>query len=76
MGKRREKTYLMQLIEHNHGRSIRDIMIDAYIEHGSERAAAKAIGVTQQSFNSWKFRLGIEDQITPQTGQTSHDTNE
>ncbi len=59
MGKRREKTCLMQLIEHNHGRTIRDIMIDAYIEHGSERAAAKVMiseTIWNEMWREWQDR--------------------
>lgn len=66
MPRRRKKTFLMQLIEHKHsGKSIEDIMIETYRDRGTERAAADALGITQQSFNSWKFRLGIEDQFLP-----------
>lgn len=66
MSRRRRKTYLMQLIERDHpGQSIREIMIAAYRRHGSERAAAQALGITQQAFNSWKFRLGLEDELRP-----------
>lgn len=77
MGRRREKTYLMQLIERDHpGQSISDIMINAYVKHGTEKAAAEALGVTQQSFNSWKFRLGIEQDMLDRRSQhmeTIHD---
>ncbi|MBC6962742.1 MAG: hypothetical protein DWB48_08440 [Nitrosomonas sp.] len=51
----------MQLIERDHpDQSIEQILLDAYAEHGTERAAAQALGITQQSFNAWKFRLGLE----------------
>ena len=67
MPRRRLKTFLMQLIERDHpGQSIEQIMIDAYHHYGTERAAADALGITQQSFNAWKFRLGIEDRLLPQ----------
>lgn len=62
MSHRRVKTFLMQLIERDHpGKSIEQILVDAYCEHGTERAAAQALGITQQSFNAWKFRLGLDD---------------
>jgi len=67
MGKRRAKTYLMQLLERDHANTpIDELMIEAYHEYGTERAAAQSLGVTQQLFNAWKFRLGIEEQLTPQ----------
>lgn len=67
MSNRKAKTYLMQLVERDHANiPIQDLMIEAYHSHGTERAAAHALGITQQSFNAWKFRLGIEDQLTPE----------
>ena len=64
MAQHMEKTVLMQLVEHQHaGKSIEQILLDSYQHHGSERQAAKALGITQQVFNSWKFRLGITTQI-------------
>lgn len=62
MTRRKAKTFLMQLIERDHpGQSIEQILLDAYCEYGTERAAAQALGITQQSFNAWKFRLGLDD---------------
>ncbi|MEQ8677142.1 MAG: hypothetical protein RLP44_08715 [Aggregatilineales bacterium] len=64
MSQREPKTFLMRLIEYDYpGKTIEQIIIEAYREHGSERAAAAAMGITQQSFNAWKFRLGIADQL-------------
>jgi hypothetical protein len=64
MSKRREKTFLMLLIERDYpGKSIQQIMLDAYRQHGTERAAARSLGITQQSFNAWKFRLRLEDEL-------------
>lgn len=64
MSKRKPKTLLMLWIERDHpGNTIEQLMVDAFRERGSERAAAEAIGITQQSFNLWKFRLGLEDEI-------------
>ncbi|NWF67584.1 MAG: hypothetical protein HXY40_00720 [Chloroflexi bacterium] len=62
MTRRKVKTFLMQLIERDHpGQSIEQILLAAYCEHGTERAAAQALGITQQSFNAWKFRLGLDN---------------
>lgn len=62
MDRRRGKTYYMQLVERDHAdRPIEAIMIEAYHEYGSERAAAEALGIKQQVFNNWKYRLGIDD---------------
>ncbi|MFW5692559.1 MAG: hypothetical protein ACOCX3_04335 [Chloroflexota bacterium] len=70
MSRRRSKTFLMQLIERDHpGKSIEELMICAYAEHGTERSAARALGVTQQSFNTWKFRLGIEQAMLDRRSQ-------
>lgn len=44
MSHRRVKPFLMQLIERDHpGKSIEQILVDAYCEHGTERAAAPAM---------------------------------
>ena len=70
MRRRRSKTFLMLLIERDHpGRTIEQLMIDAYAEHGTERTAARALGVTQQSFNMWKFRLGLEEAMIERRSQ-------
>ena len=64
MSQREPKTFLMRLIEHDHpGKTIEQILTDAYCEHSNERTAAAAIGITQQVFNAWKFRLGLADQF-------------
>jgi hypothetical protein len=73
VSRRKAKTFLMQLIERDYpGKSIEDILLDAYNEHGTERAAAQALGITQQSFNAWKFRLGLENRmlVKPKTCST------
>lgn len=70
MGRRQKKTFLMQLIERDHpGKSIEELMIDTYAKHGTERAAAQALGVTQQSFNTWKFRLDVEQAMFERRAQ-------
>ncbi len=72
MTRRKAKTFLMQLIERDHpGQSIEQILLDAYYEHGTERAAAQALGITQQSFNAWKFRLGLEHRMLVEPMQRS-----
>jgi hypothetical protein len=58
------KTSLMQLIELRHqGESIEILMANALRKHGSERAAAETLGISQQAFNLWKYRLGLADKI-------------
>jgi len=70
MARRRSKTFLMQLIKRDHpGKTIEELMIDMYAKHGTERAAAQALGVTQQSFNTWKFRLGVEQAMLDRRSQ-------
>ena len=63
-GKRKRKTFMMSLVEYQHdGKPIEDILVDAFRCHGTEREAAQALGITQQTFNQWKYRLGLEDAI-------------
>lgn len=64
MPRRQAKTLLMQLIEERHpGQTIESLMLDAFAQHLNERDAADALGITQQSFNQWKFRLGLDGQM-------------
>jgi hypothetical protein len=64
-GKRLNKTYFMQLLENRHpGQTIEMLLIKAFREHGSEKDAAEALGITQQTFSSWKYRLGLQDKIS------------
>ena len=63
MKKRPLKTLLMQLIERDHGKAVEQIMLQAFQQHGTEKEAANAIGITQQPFNAWKYRLGLDDEI-------------
>lgn len=63
MKKRPLKTLMMLLIESERRRSIEQIMLEAFQQHGTERGASDAIGITQQTFNVWKYRLGLADQI-------------
>lgn len=63
MKKRPFKTLMMMLIERDQGKSIEQLMLEAFRQHGTERGAADAIGITQQSFNVWKYRLGLADEI-------------
>ncbi len=54
----------MQLIERDHpGQRIEEIMLAAFRQHGSERAAARALGIRQQTYTLWKYRLGLEHTI-------------
>ncbi len=70
MSRRKAKTYLMQLLERDHDNTpIEELMIARYAEHGSERAAALSLGITQQSFNTWKYRLGIHQAMLDQREQ-------
>lgn len=63
-GKRRTKTFLMQLIESQHpGQTIESLMQRAFRETGTEREAAEVLGITQQVFNVWKYRLGLAENI-------------
>ena len=62
--KRRRKTSLMEVVEFKHnGKPIEEIMVDAFKKHGTEREAAQTLGVTQQTFTQWKYRLGLDQLI-------------
>jgi hypothetical protein len=63
--KRYNKTPTMQLLESKdpEKRNVSQIMLDAYRDTGSEANAAKSMGITQQAFNDWKYRLGLKKQI-------------
>ena len=63
MKKRPLKTLLMQLIERDHGKNVEQLMLEAFQQHGTERGASNDIGITQQTFNVWKYRLGLSDEI-------------
>lgn len=63
MKKRPLKTFLMQLIERDHRQAVEQIMLQAFQQHGTEKEAADAIGITQQTFNVWKYGLGLADEI-------------
>ena len=62
--KRLLKTWLMQLIENrNGGRAIEQLMVERFRHYGNERGAAGSLGITQQAFNEWKYRLAIDEEI-------------
>lgn len=64
MQRRKIKTHMMLLIERDHpGMTIEQIMLRAFQECGTECAAAESIGITQQSFSAWKYRLGLDREI-------------
>ena len=61
---RQPKTYFMSLIEARHsGQTIESLIVNAFRAHGNERAAARSLGIPQQTFNSWKHRLGLQDRL-------------
>jgi len=60
---RRKKTTHMLLIEAQNNRDIQEIMLSEFRRFGTEKAAADMLNITQQTFNQWKFRLGIEEDI-------------
>lgn len=64
-GKRLNKTYFMQLLENRHpGYTIETLLLKAFHDYGSEKDAADALGITQQTFSSWKYRLNLETKIS------------
>lgn len=75
-GKRQGKTYLMRLVENRHpGQTIEALMVNAFRTHGREKEAANALGITQQTFNAWKYRLGLQDrfvEVAPAKAREPH----
>ena len=63
MKKRPLKTLLMQLIERDHGKAVEQLMLEAFRQYGTEKGASHSMGITQQTFNVWKYRLGLADEI-------------
>jgi hypothetical protein len=54
------KTPLMRLVEHAHGgRDIRLVLIERYQALGSQRAVARALGVSQSTVDHWMAALRI-----------------
>ncbi len=71
--RRKAKTLLMQLLEIRFGgREVETLMVEAFQQHGTEHAAAVQLGITQQTFNAWKYRLGIAEQIAALTVEPPH----
>lgn len=56
------KTARMLLLERSdpQQRSIEQIMLDLYQEHGSQRQAATVMGITSTAFNQWVYRLDLD----------------
>ena len=64
MPRRPRKTFLMRLVERDHHNvPMEELLVEAFAKHGTERGAAQSLGITQQSFNAWKYRLDLEDDI-------------
>jgi hypothetical protein len=66
MAKRRHlKTPTMRFLEATdpQKRPIQQILLDAFRETGTELAAAKLVGITQQSYNAWKYRLNLAESV-------------
>jgi hypothetical protein len=59
------KTPTMRLLEavDPYKRSIQQILLDAFRETGTELAAAKLVGITQQTYNAWKYRLNLAESV-------------
>ena len=73
--KRKLKTTLMEVVEFKHdGKPIEELMVAAFKQHSTEREAAQMIGVTQQTFTQWKYRLGLDHIIY--RGATDDDEND
>ena len=62
---RRLKTATMLLLEATdpQKRPIEQIMLDTFRETGTEFAAATSMGVTQQTYNVWKYRLDLDEAV-------------
>lgn len=59
---RSRKTAKMLLLEATDPkkRTIEQIMIDLYVERGSGREAARAMGITNAAYSLWMYRLEVQ----------------
>ena len=75
--KRQNKTSMMQLIEVKdpEQRDITQIMLDAYRKTGSEAKVAQNMGITQQAYNDWKYRLKLEKRVDEIAFSLKYGTN-
>jgi transcriptional regulator with PAS, ATPase and Fis domain len=53
------KSLRMQLLEHEYGKPIEQIIGDLYDELGSHDAVAQRLGINRISLLEWRQRLGI-----------------
>jgi hypothetical protein len=62
---RHHKTPTMLLLEATdpEKRPIEQIMLDSFRDTGTELAAATSMGVTQQTYNVWKYRPDLDEAI-------------
>lgn len=49
-----------ETIEAQHGRKMRDILMDLYGKHGSITEVSKQLGVSQGTVSLWLIRVGLE----------------
>lgn len=51
---------LARQIEEQHGKPIRQVLVDAINRYGSVAAAARELGIPANTCYSWAYRLGLE----------------
>lgn len=54
-----EKSPRMQLLEYQFGKPIDQILIDLYAELGRHDEVAERLGISRQSLDDWRRRLGL-----------------
>jgi len=50
----------MRELSEEKGKSIEDVLIEAYLLHGSQKSAAAALGISQPTFSLWTKLLRLE----------------
>lgn len=47
-------------LEREHGKSLKEILIEAFARSGSVTIAARELGISQATFSTWMLRCGLE----------------
>ncbi|MBI4305011.1 MAG: hypothetical protein HY678_01705 [Chloroflexi bacterium] len=64
------KTAKMELVELRTGKSLREAMIDAYVQAGSVEAAAKLLRISYPTY--WLWRTQVEPPLTEKDLEAAH----
>lgn len=56
------KSKRMQEVEHERGQPIEQVLADLFQEHGTQRAVAADLGITQSTLSYWLLKLRMSTQ--------------